>query len=109
MPKDRVTNAHQGYGFVEFRSEEDADYVIFFTSSVINTKVFISLSKFWGFDHQFLLQAIKVLNMIKLFGKPIRVNKVCCIAFYSDAADNFIFSTVLLSYDISYYRLSSGL
>ncbi|XP_057809536.1 uncharacterized protein LOC131023906 [Salvia miltiorrhiza] len=45
VPKDRVTNAHQGYGFVEFRSEEDADY------------------------------AIKVLNMIKLFGKPIRVNK----------------------------------
>ncbi|KAL3841082.1 hypothetical protein ACJIZ3_025673 [Penstemon smallii] len=45
VPKDRVTNAHQGYGFVEFRSEEDADY------------------------------AIKVLNMIKLFGKAIRVNK----------------------------------
>ncbi|KAG6412425.1 hypothetical protein SASPL_125103 [Salvia splendens] len=45
VPKDRVTNAHQGYGFVEFRSEEDADY------------------------------AIKVLNMLKLFGKPIRVNK----------------------------------
>ncbi|XP_052197521.1 uncharacterized protein LOC127804655 [Diospyros lotus] len=45
VPKDRVTNLHQGYGFVEFRSEEDADY------------------------------AIKVLNMIKLYGKPIRVNK----------------------------------
>ncbi|KAK9910932.1 hypothetical protein M0R45_034866 [Rubus argutus] len=45
-PKDRVTNLHQGYGFVEFRSEEDADYV-----------------------------TIKVLNMIKLYGKPIRVNK----------------------------------
>ncbi|KAJ8764403.1 hypothetical protein K2173_006143 [Erythroxylum novogranatense] len=45
VPKDRVTNLHQGYGFVEFRSEEDADYVI------------------------------KVLNMIKLYGKPIRVNK----------------------------------
>uniref|UniRef100_A0A6N2NAN3 Splicing factor 3B subunit 4 n=1 Tax=Salix viminalis TaxID=40686 RepID=A0A6N2NAN3_SALVM len=43
--KIRVTNLHQGYGFVEFRSEEDADY------------------------------AIKVLNMIKLYGKPIRVNK----------------------------------
>ncbi len=28
MPKDRVTNEHQGYGFVEFRSEEDADYAI---------------------------------------------------------------------------------
>ncbi|KQJ96953.1 splicing factor 3B subunit 4 [Brachypodium distachyon] len=45
VPKDRVTNLHQGYGFVEFRSEEDADY------------------------------AIKILNMLKLYGKPIRVNK----------------------------------
>ncbi|KAL7231979.1 hypothetical protein ACSBR2_010070 [Camellia fascicularis] len=26
VPKDRVTNLHQGYGFVEFRSEDDADY-----------------------------------------------------------------------------------
>ncbi|XP_043816046.1 splicing factor 3B subunit 4-like isoform X4 [Manihot esculenta] len=24
VPKDRVTNLHQGYGFVEFRSEKDA-------------------------------------------------------------------------------------
>jgi hypothetical protein len=30
VPKDRVTNLHQGYGFVEFRSEEDADYVSFY-------------------------------------------------------------------------------
>jgi len=45
MPKDRVTQTHQGYGFVEFLSEEDADY------------------------------AIKILNMIKLYGKPVRVNK----------------------------------
>ncbi|GFR43195.1 hypothetical protein Agub_g4187 [Astrephomene gubernaculifera] len=45
MPKDRVTNQHQGYGFVEFKDEEDADY------------------------------AIKVLNMIKVYGKAIRVNK----------------------------------
>lgn len=45
LPKDRVTNAHQGYGFVEFRSEEDADY------------------------------SIKILNMVKIYGKPIRVNK----------------------------------
>lgn len=36
---------HQGYGFVEFMGEEDADY------------------------------AIKIMNMIKLYGKPIRVNK----------------------------------
>jgi splicing factor 3B subunit 4 len=45
MPKDRVTQMHQGYGFVEFLGEEDADY------------------------------AIKIMNMIKLYGKPIRVNK----------------------------------
>ncbi|KAL3317485.1 Splicing factor 3B subunit 4 [Cichlidogyrus casuarinus] len=45
MPKDRITNLHQGYGFVEFLTEDDADY------------------------------AMKVMNMIKLYGKPIRVNK----------------------------------
>eukprot|EP00199_Chlamydomonas_sp_CCMP681_P005939 CAMPEP_0119110008 /NCGR_PEP_ID=MMETSP1180-20130426/25894_1 /TAXON_ID=3052 ORGANISM="Chlamydomonas cf sp, Strain CCMP681" /NCGR_SAMPLE_ID=MMETSP1180 /ASSEMBLY_ACC=CAM_ASM_000741 /LENGTH=256 /DNA_ID=CAMNT_0007096103 /DNA_START=101 /DNA_END=868 /DNA_ORIENTATION=- len=45
LPKDRVTGTHQGYGFVEYRSEEDADY------------------------------AIKILNMIKVYTKPIRVNK----------------------------------
>ena len=59
MPRDKITNEHQvilifyeilifldqGYGFVEFRSEEDADY------------------------------AIKIMHMIKLYGKPIKVNK----------------------------------
>ncbi|KAI9139565.1 hypothetical protein BKA69DRAFT_1030334 [Paraphysoderma sedebokerense] len=45
LPKDRVTQSHQGYGFCEFMSEDDADY------------------------------AIKIMNMIKLYGKPIRVNK----------------------------------
>ena len=28
MPKDRVSNAHQGYAFVEYRGEDDADYAI---------------------------------------------------------------------------------
>lgn len=51
MPKDRVTQSHQGYGFVEFMGEEDADY------------------------------AIKIMNMIKLYGKPIRVNKVKNVPF----------------------------
>ena len=46
LPKDRVTLKHQNFGFIEFLGEEDADY------------------------------AIKILNMIKLYGKPIRVNKV---------------------------------
>jgi len=45
IPKDKLTLQHSGYGFVEFASEEDADY------------------------------AIKIMNMIKLYGKPIRVNK----------------------------------
>jgi len=70
VPKDRVTNQHQGYGFVEFRSEEDADYVCsyyLFIFNQINIKPNCLLP---------LLQAIKVLNMIKLYGKPIRVNKV---------------------------------
>lgn len=45
MPKDRITGAHQGYGFVEFSSEKDADY------------------------------AMKIMNMVKLYGKPLRANK----------------------------------
>ncbi|KAF2142875.1 uncharacterized protein K452DRAFT_326110 [Aplosporella prunicola CBS 121167] len=45
LPKDRVTQTHQGYGFVEFQTEEDADY------------------------------AAKVMNQVRLYGKPIRVNK----------------------------------
>ncbi|CEP07024.1 hypothetical protein [Parasitella parasitica] len=45
LPKDRVTQTHQSYGFVEFLTEEDADY------------------------------AIKIMNQVRLYGKPIRVNK----------------------------------
>lgn len=48
LPKDRVTQTHQSYGFVEFLTEEDADY------------------------------AIKIMNQVRLYGKPIRVNKVTC-------------------------------
>jgi len=45
IPRDKLTQQHSGYGFVEFHSEDDADY------------------------------AIKIMQLIKLFGKPIRVNK----------------------------------
>lgn len=45
LPRDRVTTLHSGYGFVEFSTEEDAEY------------------------------ATKILNMIKLYGKPIKINK----------------------------------
>lgn len=44
LPKDRVTNTHQGYGFVEFRGEEDADYV-----STNTIALFSSLPFFFGF------------------------------------------------------------
>jgi RNA recognition motif-containing protein len=49
LPKDRISMAHQGYGFCEFLTEEDAEY------------------------------ACKIMNQIKLWGKPIRVNKVRAI------------------------------
>ena len=45
FPRDRVTNEHSGFGFVEFKNEEDSDY------------------------------AIKIMHTIKLYGKPIKVNK----------------------------------
>ncbi|GAA5969998.1 hypothetical protein JCM11641_000226 [Rhodosporidiobolus odoratus] len=45
LPKDRISMTHQGYGFCEFLTEDDAEY------------------------------ACKIMNQIKLYGKPIRVNK----------------------------------
>lgn len=45
MPQDRVSQTHQGYGFVEFDTPASAEY------------------------------AAKVLNGIRVLGKPIRVNK----------------------------------
>lgn len=52
LPKDRVSMSHQGYGFCEFLTEDDAEY------------------------------ACKIMNQIKLYGKPIRVNKVCSCLWY---------------------------
>lgn len=40
-----MTNEHTGFGFVEFKNEEDAEY------------------------------SIKLLHMIKLYNRPIKVNK----------------------------------
>ncbi|EEY14062.1 splicing factor 3B subunit 4 [Verticillium alfalfae VaMs.102] len=45
MPRDRVTQTHQGFGFVEFRTPSDAEY------------------------------AANVMNGVKLYGKSLRVNK----------------------------------
>lgn len=44
--------SHQGYGFCEFLTEDDAEY------------------------------ACKIMNQIKLYGKPIRVNKVRLLGFF---------------------------
>lgn len=45
LPKERVSGSHQGFGFVEFKSVKDAEY------------------------------ALRVLNMVKMFGKPMRLTK----------------------------------
>lgn len=45
VPRDRVTQIHQGFGFVEYRSVADAEY------------------------------AANVMNGVKLYGKSLRVNK----------------------------------
>ncbi|KAF2795647.1 splicing factor 3B subunit 4 [Melanomma pulvis-pyrius CBS 109.77] len=45
LPIDRVNGSHQGYGFVEFKTEDDAEY------------------------------AAKIANGVRLYGKAIRVNK----------------------------------
>lgn len=45
LPKDRVSQTHQGYGFVEYKTEADANY------------------------------AASIMNQIWLFGKSIRVSK----------------------------------
>ena len=55
IPKDKVSNVHTGYGFVEMHSILDAEY------------------------------ALKIMNGVKLFGRPIRCNKVmrCACLFCS--------------------------
>ncbi|KAI6186189.1 hypothetical protein M3Y98_00105500 [Aphelenchoides besseyi] len=69
MPKDRITGTHQGFGFVEFMGEEDADY------------------------------AIKIMNMIKLFGKPIKVNKASANEKNIDVGANLFVGNLDLEVD----------
>ena len=66
LPKDRVSGNHQCFGFVEFMSEDDAECAPRRSPPL----PLPPCSPRW------CRYAIKVLNMIKLYGKPIRVNKV---------------------------------
>jgi RNA recognition motif-containing protein len=63
LPKDRVTQTHQGFGFVEFVSEEDAEY------------------------------AARIMNQVRLYGKPIRVNKVSIRSEFSTLSLLILVST----------------
>merc|ERR1719245_36185 len=45
MRRDKITGEHSGYAFVEFASEQDADY------------------------------AMKIMNMVRVFGKSLKINK----------------------------------
>jgi len=52
-------------------------YVLYHLEFCFSKPEELLFANFWPFAIRFLLlQAIKVLNMIKLYGKPIRVNKV---------------------------------
>ena len=73
IPKDRVTSAHQGYAFVEFQSELDAEF------------------------------ASKVMNMVKVFGKPLRINKASSDKKNQDIGANLFIGN--LAQDVDEHQL----
>lgn len=74
-------------------------YYLFMWPSLLMLSIYISSLK-WGLLFLFnFLQAIKILNMIKLYGKPIRVNKVWLIPFFQESLlvlDILMFSKLIL-------------
>lgn len=72
MPKDKVLNKHQGYAFVEFRSEEDAEYAI----KVRRFPCFPACSLREASNLALTLPVLlQVMNMVQLYGSGIRVDK----------------------------------
>ena len=74
LPRDRVTSAHQGFAFVEFKSQDDADY------------------------------ALRILNMIKLYGKPIRCNKSAVARQNQEAGANLFIGSLSTEIDERYLQ-----
>jgi len=69
LPKDRISMSHQGFGFCEFLAEDDAEY------------------------------AVKIMNQIKLYGKPIRVNKASYDKKQLDVGANLFIGSLDLAVD----------
>lgn len=69
IPRDRVTQQHQSYGFVEFRTAEDAEY------------------------------ASKVMNQVKLFQKPLKVNKATADKKSADVGANLFIGNLAVEVD----------
>lgn len=59
IPKDKLSGAHSGFGFVEFVNEEAAEYAIRVMVRFPSCATHLTRSQ----------------NMVKLFGRPIRVNR----------------------------------
>lgn len=76
IPKDKVSGAHSGFGFVEFFGEEDAEYAI---------RVMVRASPISIAPQS---NPTRSQNMVKLFGKPIRVNRAQRTARTSDVGAN---------------------
>lgn len=69
LPKDKITTRHMGYAFIEYKTEEDCDY------------------------------ACKVMNMVKLFGKPLRCTKSSTGHKSNDVGANLFVGNLDLSCD----------
>ncbi|WJX78038.1 hypothetical protein P8452_61301 [Trifolium repens] len=69
VPKDRETNQHQGYRFVDCLCVLSMLYFFLLVIICMNINLIAKCLLF------LMLQAIKILNMIKLYGKPIRVKR----------------------------------
>ena len=78
-----MTGNHQAFGFVEFRTVEDADYACK-VSYMVMLALYPCIVDFTFNDNDlchslplppFPLNHAKIMNMVRLFGKPIRVNK----------------------------------